>query len=154
MLWFNIDIWYCFFKKNGPTTASFSLIFGLFKQTLQLLQQIYVKKCTSSIRYQESNPQPSECESLPITTSPGLPPNIWYCLHVLIVDTGKLLNPKMYSLNCWLKSIENNSTNICTELGWSRHCHLLKFSPIKLAPVALLISTQGDSEILFDICSC
>ena len=32
--------------KNGPTPASFSFIFGLFKQTLlQFLQQIYVKKC-------------------------------------------------------------------------------------------------------------
>ena len=30
-----------FFKKNGPTPASFSFIFGLFKQTLQFLQ--YVK---------------------------------------------------------------------------------------------------------------
>ena len=32
-----------FLKKNGPTPASFSLILGLFKQTLQFLQQIYVK---------------------------------------------------------------------------------------------------------------
>ena len=29
------------FLKNGPTPASFSVIFGLFKQTLQFLQ--YVK---------------------------------------------------------------------------------------------------------------
>ena len=32
-----------FFFKNGPTPASFSFIFGLFKQTLQFLQQINVK---------------------------------------------------------------------------------------------------------------
>ena len=32
------------FLKNGPTLASFSIIFGLFKQTsLQFLQQINVK---------------------------------------------------------------------------------------------------------------
>ena len=30
------------FFLNGPTPASFSFIFGLFKQTLQSLQQIYV----------------------------------------------------------------------------------------------------------------
>ena len=30
---------------NGPTPASFSFIFGLFKQTIQFLQQINVKKC-------------------------------------------------------------------------------------------------------------
>ena len=45
-----VDI-FNFFKKNGPTPASFSFIFGLFKQTsLQFLQQIYVEKCPSSIR--------------------------------------------------------------------------------------------------------
>ena len=31
------------FLKNGPTPASFSFIFGLFKQTIQFLQQINVK---------------------------------------------------------------------------------------------------------------
>ena len=32
--------------KNGPTQASFSFIFGLFKQiSLQFLQQINVEKC-------------------------------------------------------------------------------------------------------------
>ena len=61
-----------FFKKNGPTPASFSFLFGLFKKTLQFLQQIYVKKCPSSIRCQDLNPRPLECESLPITTRPGL----------------------------------------------------------------------------------
>ena len=30
---------------NGPTLASFSFIFGLFKQTTQFLQQSNVKKC-------------------------------------------------------------------------------------------------------------
>ena len=34
-----------FLLKNGPTSASFSFIFGLFKQTIQFLQQINVKKC-------------------------------------------------------------------------------------------------------------
>ena len=64
-----------FSLKNGPTPASFSFIFGLFKQiSLHFLQQIYVKKCPSSIWYQDSNPQPSECVSLPITTRPGLLP--------------------------------------------------------------------------------
>ena len=38
---FNIS----FFFKNGPTPASFLFIFGPFKQTIQFLQQINVKKC-------------------------------------------------------------------------------------------------------------
>ena len=32
-----------FFLKNGPSLASFSFIFGLFKQTIQILQQINVQ---------------------------------------------------------------------------------------------------------------
>ena len=55
-----------------PTPASFLFIFGLFKQTLQFLQQINVKKCPSSIRCRDLNPQPLEHESRPITTRPGL----------------------------------------------------------------------------------
>ena len=60
---------------DWPTRPLLFFIFGLFKQTsLQYLQQIYVKKCPSSIRWRDSNPQPSDCESLPITTRPGLLP--------------------------------------------------------------------------------
>ena len=60
---------------NGPTPAYFSFIFGLFKQTaLQFLQQIYVIKCPSYTRCRDSNPRPSK--SVPITTRPGLPPQV------------------------------------------------------------------------------
>ena len=58
--------------------ASFSFIFGLFKQTIIFLQQINVK-CPSSIRYRDSNPRPLDRESTPITTRPGLPPNEHVC---------------------------------------------------------------------------
>ena len=58
--------------KNGPSLASFLFIFGLFKQTIQFLPQINVKKCPSSIRRQDSNPQPLKDESSPITTRPGI----------------------------------------------------------------------------------
>ena len=34
-----------------------------------------MKKCPSSIQCPDSNPRPLDCESLPITTRPGLPPN-------------------------------------------------------------------------------
>ena len=37
----HLNFAYSFVLKNGPTPASFSFIFGLFKQTLQFLQ--YVK---------------------------------------------------------------------------------------------------------------
>ena len=62
------------FLKNGPTPASFWFIFSLFKQPIQFLQQINVKKCPSSIQCQDLNPQPLKHELSPITTRPGLPP--------------------------------------------------------------------------------
>ena len=52
--------------------ALFSFIFRLFKQTIQILQQINVKKCPSSIQCRDLKSQPSESESPPLTTRPGL----------------------------------------------------------------------------------
>ena len=69
----------CFFLKNGPIQASFSFIFGIFKQTIQFFTTNQCEKmsCPSSIRHWDSNPRPSERESPPITTRPGLPPYLW-----------------------------------------------------------------------------
>ena len=64
------------FKKIGANPASFSFIFGLFKKTIQFFTTNQCKKmsCPSSKRYWNLNPWPSERESPPITTRPGLPP--------------------------------------------------------------------------------
>ena len=62
------------FKTGHPRL--FFVYFCLFKQVLQSLQQIKVKKCPSSMRCWNSNPQPTEHESPPITTRPGLQPVI------------------------------------------------------------------------------
>ena len=52
----------------GPPLPHLSFISGLFKQTsLQILQQINVEKCPSSIWCWDSDPQPLEHESPPIT---------------------------------------------------------------------------------------
>ena len=59
-----------FFKK-WANPGLFSFIFGLFKQTIQFLQQINVKKCPSSIQCWHSNPRPFEDESSPIITRPA-----------------------------------------------------------------------------------
>ena len=61
------------FFKTGLTTASFSFIFGLLKKNNTFLQQNKWKiPCPSSIRCQDSNPQPLEHESSPITTRPRM----------------------------------------------------------------------------------
>ena len=54
---------------NGPFPASSSFIFVFSNKHYN------VKKCPSSIRWWDSNTQPSVHESPPITTKPGLPPN-------------------------------------------------------------------------------
>ena len=75
----NVTVCHVFFKY-GPTPASFLFSFSLFKQTIQFLQQINVKKCPSSIQCRDLNPRPFEHESSPITTRPGLPPTICHML--------------------------------------------------------------------------
>ena len=73
------------FLKKWANPGLFFVYFRLFKQTLQLLQQINVKKCPSSIRHRDSNSQPSDYESPPLTTRPKLPPKIRYpCLEYSI----------------------------------------------------------------------
>ena len=63
----------CFFLKNGPTPASVIIYFWSFQTNIiTIFQQIYVKKCPSSIWCRDSNPQPLEYKSPPITTRPGL----------------------------------------------------------------------------------
>ena len=68
------------FLKNGPTPASFLFIFYLFKWNITVLttNQCGKMSCPSSIRHRDSNPWPSEHESPPVTTRPGLPPNPFF----------------------------------------------------------------------------
>ena len=54
-------------------------LFSSFQTNITILQQIYVKKCPSSKCCWDSNPQPSEYESPPVTTRPGLKYEIFYC---------------------------------------------------------------------------
>ena len=62
-----------FLTKKWADPGLFFVYFHPLKQTIQFLQQINVKKCPSSIRRQDSNSQPSDYQSPPLTTRPGLP---------------------------------------------------------------------------------
>ena len=61
------------FFLNGPSSASFSFIFSVFLATNTYFTTNLCEKCPSSIRCQDLNSQPSEQESLPITTSTRAP---------------------------------------------------------------------------------
>ena len=69
--------------KNRPSPASFSFIFGLFKQTTQFLQQIKVKNVMSiQLMAQGFKPTTSEHESSPITTRTRAPKSLrWFHLQ-------------------------------------------------------------------------
>ena len=90
------------FFKNGPSPASFLFIFDLFQTNINTsLQYINVNKCPSSIRHWDSNPQPSECESPPITTIPGLTPISlsFICnAHYIVSSVAQ-----SFHLSCFLK---------------------------------------------------
>ena len=62
------------FFKNGPTPASFLFIFVFSNKHYKFYNKYECEKCPSSIRHRDSNSQPSDYESPPLTTKPGLPP--------------------------------------------------------------------------------
>ena len=61
------------------------IFYFLSFQIIQISQQINLKKCPSSIRCWDLNPQPIEHKSSPITPRPGLPPQL---TQFLIPDCG------------------------------------------------------------------
>ena len=64
------------FLKKCANPGLFFIYFRHFKHTLQIFTtNTYVKKCPSSIWCRDSNSQPLEHESPPITTRPGLSPD-------------------------------------------------------------------------------
>ena len=65
-----------FFKKNGPSSTSFSFISGLFQTNNTNFTPNLCEKCPSSIWRWGSNSQPSDYESSPLTTRQGSRP--WY----------------------------------------------------------------------------
>ena len=70
-----LPLYFIVFFKNGPSPASFSFNFGHFQTNINtILQEIIVQKCPCSTQCWDSNPQPSEVKSPPVTTRPGLPP--------------------------------------------------------------------------------
>ena len=76
--------------------------FWLFKQTIQLLQQINVKKCPSSIRCWDSNSPPLEHKSHPITTRPGLsiPLTLFLFLYFFLFDLSFSLS-HLLNISFW-----------------------------------------------------
>ena len=61
-----------FLKWANP--GLFFVYFRSFQTNITIFTTIICEKCPSSIPCRDSNSRPSERESLPITTRPGLPP--------------------------------------------------------------------------------
>ena len=78
-------------------------LFSSFQTNTTFFTTIYMKKCPSSLRCWDLNPQPSAHESPPITTRPGLPLSILRH-HVLILSTpSKLSCTIFWGKKCFFK---------------------------------------------------
>ena len=80
-------------------------LFRLLQTNITILTTNTCEKCPSSIRRQDSNSQPSDFESPPLTTRPRLPPNILNISysHPLFISVFNLmldasLNRKTFSV--------------------------------------------------------
>ena len=63
----------CYLKMGQPRPL-FCLFSSFQTNITNFTTNMNVKKCPSSIRRWDSNSQPSDYESPPLTTRPGLPP--------------------------------------------------------------------------------
>ena len=78
--------------KNGPTRASFSF-FSSFQTNITILTTNKCEKCPSRIRHQDSNSQPFDYETPPLTTRPGLP--IFCSVWSLFILTWKFFKTSL-----------------------------------------------------------
>ena len=92
----------CFVKKEylktGHHRHRFCLFLVFFKQTLQFLQQINVKKYPSSVRCWDLNPQPSHNELHSITIRTGLPHTVARIFGVIEMKQRTTANTLMSTL--------------------------------------------------------
>ena len=91
-----------FFKKMGQPRPLFVYFQSFLKQTIQISQQINLKKCPSSIRHWDSNTWPFKHDSSPITTRPGLPPIM--SIHILTLHS----HPSVCHQSSWIVILSNS----------------------------------------------
>ena len=81
--------WIYFLTKNSPTPASYSFIFGLFKQTIQFLQQINEKNVHPVYGARIQTHDLLNMSHHRITTRPGFAPKNWICLEAELFNLNK-----------------------------------------------------------------
>ena len=77
-------------------TRTLFYLFSSFQTNITNFTQINVKICPSSIQCSDSNPQPSEHKSPPITTRPGLPPKLAIFVSWVQKDGQLQLNDTLF----------------------------------------------------------
>ena len=81
---------YSFFQKWANPGLIF-VYFRSFQTHITIFTTNKCEKCPSSIRCRDSNSRPSDFESLPVTTRPGLPPIQKYSYPVILSPPGSVL---------------------------------------------------------------
>ena len=88
---------FVFFLKKWANSGFFFINFRSFSnKQYNFYNKSIGKKCPSSIRRRDSNPQPLKHESLPISTRPGLPPNADICLCHNKVQQSKIYTKRKF----------------------------------------------------------
>ena len=100
-----------FFKKMGQPGLFFVYFWSFQTNIITIFTTNKCEKCPSRIWCQDLNPQPSECEPLPITTRPGLPP-LFFCLSVSLcfLTTLYLVLPLFFSFHACMHLLHNVSS--------------------------------------------
>ena len=87
---------FVFFKKWANSGFFFIYFRSFSNKQYNFYNKSIGKKCPSSIRRRDSNPQPLKHESLPISTRPGLPPNADICLCHNKVQQSKIYTKRKF----------------------------------------------------------
>ena len=90
----------CFFLKKWANPGLFFVYFQSFQTNIITIFTTNIcEKCPSSIWCQNLNPCPSECESLPITNRPGLPPILSKCYFNHILSNRDIIGRRPFWCN-------------------------------------------------------
>ena len=88
---------YQYFAKTFFKWAILSLFFVYFQTNITIFTANKCEKCPFSIRCWDSNPWPSVYDSPPITTRPGLPPEISQKLATLNINFDSFCRQTTFS---------------------------------------------------------
>ena len=111
-----------FFKK-WANPGLFLVYFRSFQTNIiTIFRKNNCEKCPSSIRCLDSNPRPLEREPLPITTRPGLPPDLFiFSLKCCFLKRLGLTHNRSRGLPTFYRSFNSCNKILSTSSTWTAY---------------------------------